>query len=98
MTNLISPDGGLWVWLVASIAIFALLAVLVVVLWIRDRRPPKMALGWLGTWVLLHAVPLLGVLCLLSILARPRSGLAAWRGNESKRSAQLTALAGFTVH
>jgi hypothetical protein len=64
----ISPDAGLWVWLVASIAIFAILTILVAVLWIRDRRPPRMALGWLGTLLLLRAIPIVGILCLLEIL------------------------------
>lgn len=68
MTHLVSPDAGVWAWLVVSVAIFAILAVLTAVLWIRDRRPPRLALAWLGAWVLLHVVPLVGILCLLSVL------------------------------
>lgn len=65
---LISPDAGLWVSLFASIAIFATMTILVAVLWIRDRQPPRMALGWLGTLLLLRAIPIVGILCLLEIL------------------------------
>jgi hypothetical protein len=64
----ISPDPGVWVWLVASIAIFVVVTILVVVLWTRDRRAPRMALGWLGTLLLLRAIPIVGILCLLEIL------------------------------
>jgi len=68
MTHLVLPDAGVWVWLVVSMATFAILAILSAMFWIRDRRPPRLILGWLGAWVLLHVVPLIGILCMLDVL------------------------------
>lgn len=69
MSYLVSPNAGLWVWMVGWVVLVVILVVRVPVLWIRDRRPPRMTLGWLGSLVLLHIVPILGIAGLLSMLA-----------------------------
>ena len=83
MSRLLQPNIGLWLWLGASIAIFAILTVWVAVLWIRDRRAPKMALGWLGAWVLLHIAPPFGLIVLLVVLYRSMRGFVARHSPQS---------------
>jgi hypothetical protein len=68
MTRFVSPNAGIWAWLIASIAISVALVIVVAVLWIRDRRPPKLALQWLGAWVLLHVSPIIGIVCVSWVL------------------------------
>ena len=68
MHDLTSLNVGMWLWLVASIAVLVALVVLVAVLWIRDRRPPRTALGWTVAWVLLHLTPVIGSVCILAML------------------------------
>ena len=87
MTHLVSLDAGLWVWLAGSIALCAILAARVVVLWTRDRRLPRMTLGWLGSWVLLHIVPLIGILGLLAMLEESMRAFVARHTSPADNSA-----------